>query len=137
VGDRENPPRRIPRPPPVLDLSPVTFSFKYLDVQTNPKFLFALCDMQFLECLIEELRRLSSGTVSEFCEWDNDRHSHAIRFDETTEPNGFAHMDEQLDPEEPWQFGIRANRAWRVHGFFIDSVFYIVWLDPMHNLHAG
>ena len=125
----------MPPPPPVLDTSPVTFSFKYLDVQGNAKFLFQHCDGEFLEHLILELQRLSAGTVSEFCEYDHERQSHAIRFGETTEPAGFTHLGEQVEPEEFWQFGFRRDRPWRVHGFFIDSVFYIVWLDPHHRLY--
>lgn len=38
--------------------------------------------------------------------------------------------DEQL---EYWQFRINKSKG-RVIGFLIDSVFYIVWLDPHHNL---
>jgi hypothetical protein len=34
---------------------------------------------------------------------------------------------------EYWQFRINKSRG-RVVGFLIDSVFYIVWLDPHHNL---
>ena len=90
-----------------------------------------------MEALFGELKRLSAGTVSDLCEYDNDRHSHAIIFEDTQEPDGFAHLDEQVEPEQYWQFGIRADQPWRVHGFFIDSVFYIVWLDPLHNLQAG
>lgn len=35
--------------------------------------------------------------------------------------------------DEYWQFRINKSRG-RVVGFLIDSVFYIVWLDPHHNL---
>lgn len=36
--------------------------------------------------------------------------------------------------DDCWQLGIN-NQGFRIHGFFIDNVFYIVWLDPMHNLY--
>lgn len=32
-----------------------------------------------------------------------------------------------------WQFRINKSKG-RVIGFLIDGVFYIVWLDPYHNL---
>lgn len=128
--------RRIPRPPPIQDPSPVTFSLKYLDLESNNKFGFELCTHEFLRALLLELKRLCAGTVSQFCEWDNTRQSHAFVFNETTEPEGFLRLDEQLEPEFYWQFGIERSRPWRVHGFFIDSVFYIVWLDPEHRLNA-
>lgn len=34
---------------------------------------------------------------------------------------------------EYWQFRINKSKG-RIIGFFIDGVFYIVWLDPHHNL---
>lgn len=33
-----------------------------------------------------------------------------------------------------WQLGIN-NQGFRIHGFFIENVFYVVWLDPLHNLY--
>jgi hypothetical protein len=44
----------------------------------------------------------------------------------TSAPKGF----EQL---EYWQFRVNKSRG-RIIGFKIDSVFYIVWFDPHHNL---
>jgi hypothetical protein len=125
---------RIPIPAhPTTDQSPVRFSFKYLDL-VSEKFAFERCKNDFLRCLLEELKRLSACNVSEFCEYDNERHSHAITFLDTTEPNGFPGLEDQLEPEYFWQFSLVRNRPWRVHGFFIDSVFYVVWLDPEHRL---
>jgi hypothetical protein len=125
---------RIPRPAhPTLNQSQVKFSFQYLDLESE-KFGFDRCGIEFLKCFLCEMKRLGRHTVAEFCEWDNDRHSHAIEFSETTEPGGFPGLDDQLEPEEFWQFGLVRTRPWRVHGFFIDSVFYVVWLDPEHRL---
>lgn len=33
-----------------------------------------------------------------------------------------------------WQLGIN-NQSFRIHGFFIENVFYIVWMDPNHQLY--
>jgi hypothetical protein len=30
---------------------------------------------------------------------------------------------------------LTANEYGRVHGFFLDEVFYVVWLDPDHKLY--
>ena len=37
--------------------------------------------------------------------------------------------------EKPWQFALSANEHGRVHGFLIQNRFYIVWLDPEHELY--
>lgn len=44
-----------------------------------------------------------------------------------------SHQMEQIS-EDCWQLGIN-NQGFRIHGFFIENVFYIVWLDPCHNLY--
>jgi hypothetical protein len=36
-----------------------------------------------------------------------------------------------------WQFSLSANEHGRVHGFLVENVFFIRWLDPDHNLYAG
>ncbi|MCT7972974.1 hypothetical protein [Laspinema olomoucense] len=44
--------------------------------------------------------------------------------------------EEQL-VDTPYQlFQLSANEYGRVHGFFIENISYIVWLDPNHNLYS-
>ncbi len=38
---------------------------------------------------------------------------------------------------DAWQFQIETNKYGRIHGIFIDDVFFIVWLDPNHRLYPG
>ena len=40
----------------------------------------------------------------------------------------------QLDEDACWQFHLSKSTG-VVHGFFIDSLLCIVWLDPHHNLY--
>lgn len=76
--------------------------------------------------MLECLKGVCNKNISEL------RHSmydlHPIDWDKTntSAPRGF----EQL---EYWQFRINKSRG-RIIGFKIDSVFYIVWFDPHHNL---
>jgi hypothetical protein len=111
---------KIPKPDhPTLDPNPA---------------IFERCDLEFLRAFFDVLKNHSAGTVSELCEWNHERHSHAINFERTTEPEGFPHLDDQAQPEEFWQFAIAPGKPWRVHGFFTSSTFQIVWLDPLHEL---
>lgn len=43
------------------------------------------------------------------------------------------HAPEEDTQREYWQFRINKSRG-RIIGFIIEGVFYIVWLDPHHNL---
>ena len=124
----------IPAPHPTADQSPVILSFKYLDIDSKPKFSIEHCDAEFLRALIRELYMICEGQVCDLAEHNNRRHSHQIEFTQTTEPEGFVHLPEQVEPEVYWQFAVREHHTWRVHGFFIQSVFYVVWLDPRHQL---
>ena len=36
--------------------------------------------------------------------------------------------------DEGYEFSITSNERGRCHGFFINTIFYIVWLDPEHKL---
>lgn len=142
-GVRQAPPRptkkpspRIPRPvkaDQLFSAEIIDFSFKHLDT-THQRFGLSVCDADFFYALFEEIKALSSDTVQNFCLPDKDRHSHQINFEQTTEPNGFPDLGEQLEPELCWQFALRKDRPWRVHGFFIGSTFYIIWFDPSHQL---
>lgn len=61
--------------------------------------------------------------------------AHTIDWEGTTEKHGFAHLHEQLQSVTPYQFQVSANEHGRIHGFFIDNVFYAVWVDPGHELY--
>jgi len=126
----------------------VAFSFKYLDIKSNEKFspsgwfnrgewnLETSC--KYIETLFERLKDVSSWNVDEF-RGDKSKalRSHPISWPETSEPNGFIHLNSQLQDEEPWQFQLSANEYGRVHGFMIDNFFYVVWLDPFHLLYPS
>ncbi len=43
------------------------------------------------------------------------------------------HLWEQVE-DSCWQFRLSKSKG-RIHGFVISNTFYIVWLDPHHNLY--
>jgi hypothetical protein len=38
--------------------------------------------------------------------------------------------------QDKYQLTISTNEHGRIHGFFILDVFYVVWLDPDHELYS-
>ncbi|HAK5374822.1 TPA: hypothetical protein H1V70_002142 [Salmonella enterica] len=88
--------------------------------------------------MLNRLKDLSTLTEREFIA---DRgaalKSHPIDWRETSEPEGFTHLNEQFQSYTPYQFAVSRNEHGRVHGFFIGNVFHIVWLDPHHRLYPG
>ena len=61
--------------------------------------------------------------------------AHRLRWEETSEPTGFAHLNPQLREQEAWQFEISVNEHGRVHGLLLDNTFFVVWIDPKHEMY--
>lgn len=113
----------------------VSFSYKYLQTD-HPKFSPAGREAAYLVALLERLRDVSSWASQELM---SNRSSalrcHPIDWDDTTE-QCFGFPKEEEIVSIPYQFSLSSNEHGRVHGFFINEIFYIVWLDPDHNLYS-
>lgn len=111
------------------------FSFRYFQGD-HPAFSIRNRDGSYLAKLLERLKALSAMTAEEVrTNKSKALRAHTILWMETSQPRGFAQLHEQLQAEQPWQFEVSANEHGRVHGFFIDEIFFVVWLDPNHNLY--
>ena len=114
----------------------ISFSFRYYQ-DDKDKFSLGGRDSRYLASLLRRLRDLSQLKSQEII--NNQSKSlrcHGIVWLDTTEPNGFGIPNEAALVNVPYQFQISANEYGRVHGFFSENVFYIVWLDPDHNLYS-
>ena len=115
----------------------VIFSFKYLDLFSNPKFGVAGCGESYLEKILLRLKDVSSIRYDDFVgSRSSSLRTHEITWSDTTEPNGFTCLNAELREKTAFQFEISANEYGRVHGFLHNRVFYIVWLDPHHRLYS-
>ncbi|MDE0332632.1 MAG: hypothetical protein OXL41_12250 [Nitrospinae bacterium] len=130
--------RSIPPASPPPDADSLRFSFKYLDLVGNAKFSIERCRDGYLKTFLERLRDLSRLTAKEFrTSRSRALRSHAIDFSETTEPQGFHALNEQLRAEQAWQFQLTANEHGRVHGILLLDTFYVVWIDLDHELYPA
>jgi hypothetical protein len=110
------------------------FSFKHLD--SNEKFNIRSASEGYIFVFLERLKSLSSMYVHDFKTTKNQSlRAHKHKWKETTEKAGFRCLNEQLRQCEPWQFQISVNEHGRVHGILVNDVFYIIWVDPLHNLY--
>lgn len=117
----------------------VKFSFKYLSFQ-NDKFQIADRNTNYFVCLINRLQGLSRMEVDYLTSNTNDKslRSHPIDWKDsrvTESCFGIPKEDEVVD--QPWQFELTSNEHGRIHGFFIDNIFNIVWFDPNHCLYKS
>ena len=114
----------------------IRFSFKYIDF--SEKYPLQNNDDGYFKSFLDRLRSLSQMKVDEFrANKDKGLRAHTHIWRQTSEPDGFGHLNDQLRQCEPWQFQLSSNKHGRVHGILLDEVFYIIWLDPKHELHPG
>lgn len=111
----------------------ISFSFKYL--KRSGKFEYRDRECNYYCKLLERLKDFCGKKRLEFT---SDRsgavRTHQLVWAETTEDSFGLPQEEDL-VDTPYQFSISGNEHGRVHGFFIDTVFHVVWLDPDHNLY--
>jgi hypothetical protein len=114
----------------------ITFSFKYFQ-DNHRKFSCNSKEAAYWLTLLERLKALSSLTAQELRgNRSSSLRCHPIRWADTSE-NGFGLPNEEQLVDTPYQFSLSSNEHGRVHGFFIDQVFYVIWLDPNHQLYPA
>ena len=112
----------------------VSFNFRRL-IEKEKKFVYCSKEVKYFLSLVERLKDISNFTKKQLV---ND-HSKSLRFhpidfkDKSVSENTFDILSEDVD-DDAWQFSLSSNEYGRVHGYFVDDVFYIVWLDPDHKL---
>lgn len=112
----------------------LSFSFKYFK-QDPPQFTIEGKDVAYFLKVIDRLFHLSQYSVTELRMMANKTlRCHSIDWCDTSQTQ-FGIPDEEQLVDEPWQFSISANAHGRVMGFFIDSVFYVVWFDHAHTVY--
>lgn len=130
--------KKIPLASNIPSPDTLKVSFKYLDIIGNEKFSIAICPDGYLETFLDKLRELSRLKTKEFkSNRSSAWRSHPINFSETTEPNGFNNINEQVYSGHAWQFNLTVNKYGRIHGFLISDTFYVVWIDPKHKLYPS
>jgi len=135
---RIKPGRVEPRGTPISTPPPPGgfISFSYRVFARTPKFNPGDCEPGWFDALIDRLQALSALRPQEvLSNRSPSLRAHPIEFAHTTERRGFTHLNPQLQGYQPYQFQLSKGTG-RVHGFFIDLVFHIVWLDPHHRLYA-
>jgi hypothetical protein len=136
---KQDPPLSSVKPTKVDNPQYISFSYKYLK-NDNHKFCINSKSQEYianyLQTLLERLRDLSSMTVNEITVINaKSLRCHKIDWADTTE-TCFGLMNEDQLVDIPYQFQLSSNEYGRIHGFFIENVFYVVWLDPDHLLYS-
>ncbi|MEH1781133.1 MAG: hypothetical protein V7K67_07390 [Nostoc sp.] len=114
----------------------ISFSFKYYQ-DSNSKFSCSQKEVIYWLTLLDRLKALSSLTAQELLvNRSSTLRCHPIKWEDTSE-RAFGLPNEEQLVDIPYQFSISSNEHGRVHGFFINEIFYIVWLDRDHLLYPA
>ena len=122
------------------DENKISFSFAALDFN-HPKFRIPEeYRVDFLYALVTDaLARYSAFTEKEFRKENRRDHRHRIDFTKSSCREGFGLPAEDLN-QDAWQIAVCSGRPqhpknkWRVYGYLVESVFYIVWFDTQHDM---
>tara|TARA_B100000508_G_scaffold140877_2_gene144001 strand:- start:944 stop:1366 length:423 start_codon:yes stop_codon:yes gene_type:complete len=110
----------------------VSFNFRYL--QDTDKFCFTAREKDYFLTVLDRLSNVCNMTRQELIHsHDKTLRCHQIDWDSVTE-DSFDIKNPDIG-DDAWQFSLTSNEHGRVHGFFIQDVFYVRWLDPEHQLY--
>ena len=113
----------------------IKLSFKFLTTD-HATFKYTDRDVRYFSSLLERLKQLSSLQAADFHRYMESWRNHRVDWnDSRVSMSGFSiRGHEQLDANA-FQFSVSKSEHGRVVGAFIDTVFYIVWLDPQHQTY--
>lgn len=108
----------------------MTFSFELFDRTSVADFNLGGVKPDWFVSLLDELKYISEKTELAFRQnpkWDLHGWSE-------TSKRKYSFSSEKYGPDiEELQFRLDKSHG-RVNGFIVDSVFYVVWLDPFHKM---
>jgi hypothetical protein len=128
-------------PPKVIsDQENIVFTFSYFN--SSHAISAHGQDAAYFHDLLERLKAMCGFKVKEFREAHaaayNPKSIRAHKIDWThhkCSQKGFGVPQREDLDAIGWQFTVSKSKRGRVHGFLIDRVFYVVWLDPEHKLY--
>lgn len=122
------------KPTQVSANRPVVFNFKNLTDKTS-KFNYKAKDKKYFLKLLERLVAVSCMDRDTMTVANRDAlRCHKINFEEERVSESTFNLGQGCD-ENAWQFQISSNKHGRIHGYFVDNIFFVVWLDPDHELY--
>lgn len=115
----------------------INFSFKFFD-NKHKKFSIQKENAKYFLTVICKLKDYSSWDVKRLMSSRSSSiRCHKIDWTDSrvTETEFSTVADPQLKETEAFQLTISANKHGRIHGFFIQNTFHVVWFDPGHDLY--
>ena len=107
------------------------FSFEALD-KTEYFLLYGTCPNWAAE-LFDMLKDISGPSVADMV-GGNYRTKYRVHNHEKANPP--SKLPDGVALKDCYQIRIQSSKG-GIHGIFIDNIFYIIWLDPFHNMYPN
>ncbi|MGI9952325.1 hypothetical protein V3F56_08175 [Moorellaceae bacterium AZ2] len=118
------------------DKEPIVFSFQFFD-RKHERFNLGGIDGSWFVGLLDALADITSKNRHEFIQDRQHYRPHKHDWNKLdTRYNLPPEVWEQIGEDGTIQFRLTKSSG-RVHGFMIGNRFYVVWLDPHHNLYPS
>lgn len=108
------------------------FSFKHLSI--DEKFTPLGKGEEYFVLALERLRDACRVRPQEMKESRRIWRCHTIKWERTTEPEGHTKMPKGFQESEPMQISLGTADG-RLQGYFVGSLFFVVWFDAHHRLY--
>lgn len=110
----------------------IIFSFRFLDLNTPAFNLGGVCGKWYPECFNMLLNVSALNRNELIIKHEKTYRCHSHNWDELDYKFNFD--DDFLEQIDCRQIRISKSKG-GIHGFLIGNTFYVVWLDPHHNLY--
>lgn len=125
--DRINPKNLV-----LKDNDNVLFSFQ--DLSENKYFnLDATCENWSLE-LLKCMKVVSGISKGEIVAGKYSGKHSTLRIHNHKDANPPCPLPDRIDLEEFYQIRLAKSKG-AIHGVFVENIFYVIWLDPHHNMY--
>lgn len=114
----------------------IVFSFHFLD-SNDELFNGGGTEVNWYLQLLYNIKEISNLTRDKFFAQRQHYDVHQLKWGKPNYSRRRFNIAEQtiaqIDPADQVQFRLSSSGG-RVHGFFVYNTFYVIWLDPHHNL---
>lgn len=123
---------RIPMPKMPADCADEHLLFSFARLETNEYFNIDCACEKWSVDLFYALNEISKVTVKELRSgaWTKS----PFRFHSHKNAHPPCAMPEDIDLSSFYQIRLGASKG-GIHGVLVDNIFYVIWLDPLHNMY--
>lgn len=110
----------------------VVFSFAAVD-KTEYFNLDGTCQ-NWAADLFDTLKTVSELPLSRIYSGEFSRPGSTLRIHRHGKAVPPSPLPEKIDINEMWQIRVAKSKG-GIHGLFVDNVFFVIWMDPQHNMY--